>query len=289
MKSALIINPASARLGNTRKVERIKQKLSRMGLAAACFLTSRPGEASILARKAVESGAGVILAAGGDGTLNEVINGMAESSASLGIIPTGVSNVLALELGIPINVDEALAVIIKGHTRKIDLGLINDRYFSLMAGIGFDARSVKMVNPVLKRYLKRYAYHLSGLKSMISAALPPFKISLNGDREETVYAAVISNARFYGGSHQINPRARLDDGRLHCCLFRKGKRRDYLRYFSGVLRKRHHTYSDVEITEIQSAQILTPSIPVQIDGDYFGDTPVRIEIRPGLFKLISPA
>ena len=251
-------------------------------------MTSRAGEAIHFSRKAVGEGAELILAVGGDGTLNEVINGMVGSCAKLGVIPTGVSNVLALELGIPTGLEEALAVIEAGHTRRIDLGVANGRFFSLMAGVGLDAQSVKSVNPSIKKHFKRYAYHLAGLQSIISGVLPPFQISLNGGNEQSAYAAVISNARFYGGPHQINPHARVDDGLLRCCLFKKGSRIDYLRYFWGVIKKSHHTYPDVELNKINHAFIPTPGIPVQIDGDFFCYTPLKIEIRHRLLTVLAP-
>ena len=93
-------------------------------------------------------------------------------------------------------------------------------------------------------------------------------------------SVVVSNASFYGGPHKINPDARVDDGLLHCCLFEKGTRRDYARYFLGVLRKKHHTFQDVHLIKTTGIRIDTPGMPIQADGDYIGRTPARIKILP---------
>jgi len=114
--------------------------------------------------------------AGGDGTINEVINGIAGSSMPVGIIPLGVSNVLALELGIPLNSERASDIVIKGNVRPVPLGISNGRYFFLMAGVGFDAEVVCRLNMRLKRYLRKLTYILTGIKVIFSYKPPTIKI-----------------------------------------------------------------------------------------------------------------
>ncbi len=288
VKPPLIVTPAASRIPPAKKLRRAEAELNRRGFTVTVYPTSGPLEAVEIARKAVGEGSGLVISAGGDGTLNEVINGIAGSSARLGLIPAGLSNVLARELEIPEDFDRALEVILAGRTRRIDLGLVNGRYFSVMVSVGLDAEAVRIVNPAAKRFLKRYAYHLAGFQALAFFRPEPFTLLLDGERELIGRAAVISNSRFYGGPHQITPAARSDDGLLHCCVFEKGRRRDYARYFWGVLRKNHHRFADVAFRPARTAEIGTPGLPIQADGDYVGQTPARIRILPRALTVLVP-
>ncbi len=288
VKTALIINPSAGRLGPEERLARAAEELNRRGYSVSVSFTSRPLEAAEIARRAVGEGSELVISVGGDGTLNEVINGIAGSPARLGIIPAGLSNVLARELEIPDDLDRALEVILAGRTRTIDLGLVNGRYFSIMVSVGLDAEAVRIVNPEAKRFLRRYAYHLAGLQALSSFRSKPFTLLVDGEREFPGRAAVISNSRFYGGPHQITPRARSDDGLLHCCVFAKGRRRDYARYFWGVIRKNHHRFSDVNFVTARTVEIRTPDLPIQADGDYVGQTPARLRILPDALTVLAP-
>ncbi|MFH1038087.1 MAG: diacylglycerol kinase family protein [PVC group bacterium] len=289
MKATVIVNPVSSRIADPDRLRRVEKELARHGFRVTVSTTTAPLEAIALARRAVGEGSELVISAGGDGTLNEVINGIVGSGARLGIIPAGLSNVLALELGIPADIDRAVGIITGGHTRRIDLGIVNQRYFAIMVSVGLDAEAVRIVNPALKRYVKRYAYYLAGLKALIAFRPRLFKLLLDGERELSGSVAVISNARFYGGPHQITPGARIDDGFFHCCLFEKGSRRDYARYFLGVLRKKHHTLPDVTFARARSIRIDDPGLPLQADGDYIGRTPARIELLPARLEVLVPA
>ncbi|MEA1927835.1 MAG: diacylglycerol kinase family protein [Candidatus Auribacterota bacterium] len=280
MKATIIVNPISSRIDYPDSINRIEQALKQKGYQVNISLTSSPLEATDLTRRAEGEGSKLIISVGGDGTLNEVINGISGPETKLGIIPTGLSNVLALELGIPSDPDKAIRIITSGHTRTLDLGVVNDRLFSTMVSIGLDAEAVRVVNPTLKKFLKRYSYHLAGLKALISFQPKPFIIKTEEGVVLSGSSVVISNARFYGGPHQINPEARVDDGYLRCCLFEKGARRDYARYFLGILLKKHLSFPDVHSLKTTGLRIDTPGLPIQADGDYIGQTPARVKILP---------
>jgi diacylglycerol kinase (ATP) len=280
MKATIIVNPISSRISYPDCVNRIKRELERKGHQVYISPTSAPLDAIDLSRRAEGEGSELIISVGGDGTLNEVINGISNPETVLGIIPTGISNVLAMELGISLDLDGAIRIILDGHTRLIDLGLANERVFSTMVSVGLDAEAVRIVNPGIKKLIKKYAYHLSGLSALISFRPTPFTLKTDEGEELAGCSVVISNASFYGGTHQINPGARVDDGFLHCCIFEKGGRLDYARYFWGVIRKKHHGFKDVHLIKSTGILIEAPGIPVQADGDYIGRTPVRIGILP---------
>lgn len=280
MKATVIVNPISSRINYPDCVNRIKRELEQGEYQVIIQPTSAPLEAIELSRRAEAEGSELIISVGGDGTLNEVINGISSPVTKLGIIPTGLSNVLAMELGIPADLDGAIRIISDGHTRLIDLGIVNGRLFSTMVSVGLDAEAVRLVNPGWKKFIGRYAYHLAGAKALIFFRPSPLTVRTEEGQELSGQSVVVSNASFYGGPHKINPEARVDDGLLHCCLFEKGGRRDYARYFMGVIRKKHHTFDDVHLIKTTGIRIDTPGMPIQADGDYIGRTPARIRILP---------
>lgn len=265
--------------------------LREAGYADLAF-TSAPMEAEALARRAVEEGTETILVAGGDGTLNEVVNGMAGSRARLGILPAGCRNVLARELGIPPGFEEAMALIAVGKTRRIDLGEANRRYFAVMIGVGFDAAAVREAENnlrILKKFLRGYAYHLAGLRTLLRFRVDPFPVAIDGGKTLSGSAVVVANGHFYGGSHKLVPGARIDDGQLDLCLFEKGGRLDYVRYFLGVLSGRHQDYPDVSIRRVTGVKIATPGLPIHVDGDFAGFTPVEVRVHLRALEIFASA
>ena len=288
MKTTIIVNPVSGNINSPNQLHQLEESIYKDGRPIDMLVTGAPGEATELTRRAIERGSELIIAVSGDGTINEVINGMAGGGATLGIIPAGVSNVLALELGIPRSWRDAVRVIQDGHPRRIDLGLVNGRYFSLMVGVGFDAQAVKLANPSIKRYLKRYAYHLAGARALFFYRPKQFQVQVEGKDLYPSHAVIVSNAHYYGGSHQITPEARIDDGYLRLCIFEKGKRRDYLRYFYGVIAGHLYGYPDVRSIKCRSLEIDQPGYPLHADGDFIGYTPVKVTIKPHCLSVMVP-
>ena len=247
------------------------------------FITKKQGDALEIAKRSKK--ADRIIAAGGDGTINEVINGVLSSDdpetreIPLSIIPIGTANVLAKELGIPEDIDGAVHRIFSGSERKISLGRINGRYFSLMAGIGFDAETVLGVkSDVIKKISGKLAHVVSGLKVLIHHNPAPIKI-ITSDKELHGYTAVIGNAKCYGGFFYVTPGASVTEPHLDICLFQGRKRADILRFIIGVLRQKHLDFKDVDYVKALHMQIQSDSrVHVQIDGEYFGTLPVTIEV-----------
>ena len=288
MKTSLIVNPVSGRIRYPLQVEWLRRELERRGAATEVKLTRGPLEGIRLARQAVEEGAQTVVAVGGDGTLNEVINGIAGSPVRLGIIPAGWRNVLARELQIPARLPEALAVLLGGNVRRIDLGRANDRYFALMVGVGIDAESVRTVNYTMKKYLGGYAYQWAGLQALFRFRPGAFTIRIDDRDEIFCHSAIVSNARYYGGKHRVAPAARIDDGLLDLCLFERGGRLDFLRYFLGVVGGVHHRYGDVSFIPLREMEIRRDGIPVHADGDFIGYTPLFVRIHHRALNVLAP-
>lgn len=281
MNVSLVVNPAAGS-NTSRSLDRITSLLQKKA-SLSTFITKKQGDALEIAKG--EKKTDRIIAAGGDGTINEVINGLLSSDdpetreIPLSIIPIGTANVLAKELGIPEDIDGAVHRIFSGSERKISLGRINGRYFSLMAGIGFDAETVLGVkNDVIKKISGKLAHVVSGLKVLIHHNPAPIRI-ITSDKELHGYTAVIGNAKCYGGFFYVTPGASVTEPHLDICLFHGRTRADLLRFIIGVLRQKHLDFKDVDYVKASHMQIQSDSrVHVQIDGEYFGTLPVTIEV-----------
>jgi YegS/Rv2252/BmrU family lipid kinase len=299
MKSSIILicNPV-AKGSSSKKIERASHFLKSRGYNVVMLFTERRGHAKELAQEAVKETPSLIVAAGGDGTFNEVINGIAGSEVPMAILPFGTTNVLAKELNIPKDVDGALGVALRSSSRTVSLGKISGmsdsqttghstlvtRYFALMAGIGFDGEAIFNVNETLKKLSGKGSYIYSGIKTL--SGFKPGELIFHIDGKTfSGYTAIIGKAAKYGGHYMITPDAKLSDPFLHICLFKGRKRFDILRYVFGIVTGRHLRFKDVEYIKATTMEV-SGNAHVQIDGDYFGKTPVKVEIAPNIVRLI---
>lgn len=293
MKSSVILicNPVAKKISEN-KIRKASRFLKSKGFPHDILYTGKKGHAENLARQAVKSLPLLIIAAGGDGTFNEVANGIAGSEVPMAILPLGTTNVLAKELNVPEDVDEALKVAIEGNPKTVYLGRIAPagqslpaaRYFVLMAGIGFDGEAVFKVNTILKKFSGKGAYIYSGIKTL--SGFKPEELFFHIDGKTfSGYTAIIGNAAKYGGHYMITPDARPSDPFFYACIF-KGKRRlDFLKYALGIFMGRHLGFKDVEYIRATSIEV-NGSAHIQIDGDYFGKSPVIVDIAPDIVRLI---
>lgn len=269
-KHIVIFNPA-ARGEKSRRARRFLDLLRQAGIEV--WSTRAPGEAGALAAAAQANGASAILAAGGDGTLNEVVNGIAPSDTPVGLIPLGTANVFARELGLPLQPRAAWECIREGWTRRVDLGFIEHngqrRYFVQLAGIGFDAAAVRAARWEQKKQFGPLAYVLAGLEVLRQSPCPP--------------AILIGNGRYYGGPFRVFPRAQLTDGKLDICIFE----RPGLHLVWPVLTGRHVHRADVQYFQTDSFEH-DGEWWVEVDGELAGTTPVRFGVLPRALCVIAP-
>ena len=295
MKSSIVlINNPTALRASDRKVERASRYLTARGYEVEIFSTRQKGDAERYAREALKKMPSLIIAAGGDGTFNEVINGVEGSEIPMAILPIGTTNVLAKEIGVPENPEGAMEVAITCSPKTVSLGKIViarrsslvSRYFVLMAGIGFDGEAVFGINESLKKISGKGAYFFSGIKAL--SGFNPEELNFNIDgKSHSGYSAIIGKAAKYGGNFRITPDAKLTEAALYICLLRGKKRSDILRYVFGILTGTHLKFKDVDYLKAKSIEI-DGKAHIQLDGDYFGTTPARIEVAPDALKLIYP-
>jgi YegS/Rv2252/BmrU family lipid kinase len=296
MKSSIVLisNPTAKRASD-KKIAQASRYLISKGYKVEVLFTEKKGNAESLAREAIKGLPSLIIAAGGDGTFNEVINGIAGSETPMAILPLGTTNVLAKEIGIPENVKGAMEIAVTGTTKIISLGKILitrpsslvPRYFVLMAGIGFDGEAVFGINETFKKISGKGAYIFSGLK--VLPVFNPHELTFDIDgKTYSGYSAIISKTAKYGGDFKITPDARLTDPTLYICLFKGKKRLDVLRYVFGIATGSHLRFKDIEYLKARRIQI-DGNAHIQIDGDYFGMTPAKIEVAPNTLRLIYPS
>jgi YegS/Rv2252/BmrU family lipid kinase len=293
MRSLIVIisNPA-ARSSSFDKVKKASDYLRLQGYETGLLFTEKGGHASELAREAVKKSPRLIIAAGGDGTINEVINGLVHSSVPLAILPLGTTNVLAKEIGIPDDVEAAMQKALSHTPRSIFLGKIgcmingaaSSRYFCLMTGIGFDAKAVYETNRTIKKISGEGAYVLSGIVNLIHYFPSELFFTVDG-REYSGYAAIVGKASRYGGNFRVTPDADILDPSLHICIFTGRSRSDLLRYAIGVVRGTHLKLRDVIYLKASNIEVIG-NAHVQIDGDYLGTTPARITVEKDALQLV---
>ncbi|HYM14886.1 MAG TPA: diacylglycerol kinase family protein [Dehalococcoidia bacterium] len=291
MTTCLIIrNPASRLSIPTSRLEAVLAHARAAGWETGHVSTDRHGHATEIARDAAAQGADVIVVHGGDGTLNETINGIAGSNAALAVISAGTANVWAKETHMPRDPVEAMDCIVRGERRRIDLGRAGERYFLLMAGVGLDAAIVPRVSSRMKRRLGVTAYIIAGVLTALRTK--PWRVAMRIDgepRECWLYWMLASNTRSYGGLTDIMYRARADDGLLDVGLMHRGGPLHLVADGARLIVHRHDRSPNVEFVKARTVEVETPGLPVQIDGELAGRTPMRFEVVPRALTVIVPA
>jgi len=288
MKIKLIANPIAG--GNAlASIRRAQECLARRGCTVALALTGARGDARKAAAAAKIEGFDRIVAAGGDGTLNEVINGLAPSSIPLAFLPLGTTNVFALEAGIPFDVEQACAIALDGTPQPVCLGLAGETRFLLMAGAGFDADVVYRVSGRLKRWTGKLAYLVGGLRTLAGPSAAPIEVAREDGTTVRGYHVIIGNGRLYGGRFSVTPDASLTEAALDVCVFLKKGRLPLLRCAAKIAAGRRLARPDAETFKARSVTVRGEGVPVQIDGDYLGRLPMTFRALPGELVLILPA
>lgn len=289
LRTKVFVNPDS----KPRRIKKyLKPALSLLrsaGFNLSVYFTKSAGEIMTKARQAVDEKYDAIIIAGGDGTLNEGINGILPNQVLVGMLPFGGSNVLARELKIPMHPMEAAQVICRRHTKRIDLGLIHGRYFSMMASCGYDAYTISRTSRRIKKIIHRYAYVWAGFKDFLGYQPSEIDVTLDdGKVSDRGTFVVLSNTHFYGGFHQMTPFAEVDDGFLDVCVYKGKSQLGLIRFAVRMLSNNHLNMRDVRYYRVKKAT-LSAEVPtlVQVDGDIFGHLPMTAEVAPKVLEIFA--
>jgi YegS/Rv2252/BmrU family lipid kinase len=285
MRLLLIANPASG--GDARpRIARATAWLRAAGAAVDVRLTETSGDARGFAAQAREQGYDRIVAAGGDGTLNEVINGLLPAAVPVAFLPLGTTNVFALEAGLPRGLEAACRVALEGTPRPVCLGVADGERFLLMASAGFDAALVHRVDLALKRRSGKLAYAVSALMTLLRSPLPVFEVVGDDGALHRACQVVAGNGRYYGGRFSLTPAASLLAERLDVCLVMPmGKLRFVL---TALLLLAGATPRGVERFASTRLALRGSGVPLQLDGDDRGTLPRQLAVSRGEVSLVFP-
>jgi len=322
MQAELIYNPSGGQVVVRHELDSVIAFLDRQGWSVILRETTKPLEATELARYAVSRGARVVIAAGGDGTVNEIANGLVNTDAALGVLPVGTTNSWALQMGIPAlnpklpgtpvvrmiaSLEERMArplpanyyrkvlldaarVLVEGRTVAVDMGELSGRYFLMWAGVGFDAASAKSVSLKEKRALGSWAYVLRAIGTTYRYSGTNVCLNLDGKGiKVNASLIVVSNIQLYGGIVEIGAKACVNDAKLDVCIFKGGGFFTFVQHAMNVLTHRH--LQDPQVEYYQCREIVVESehpLPIHVDGEPFTRTPVTIRTVPSSLKVIVP-
>ena len=289
-EAVIIGNPNSGRPGSKDYLERCAKILRSGGLEVKVLNTERPDHATELAASA---GDRLVVAAGGDGTINEVINGL-DKDATLGILPLGTANVLAREIGLPLDAGRACERILSGERTRIDVGVAKtpegaERRFACMAGVGFDAHVVRAVTPRLKRYLRSLAFPIIGLKVLFEREFPPVQV-VHGDETYITRFAIIANGHYYGGDFRVTHPGLLTNGELEAIRVERVSALLRPDVFARIMAKKPLDRSMRSFTAKEiSAHVPDDAavVPVQLDGEVWGSLPMSFRVEPAALRVIG--
>lgn len=299
VKALLIHNPAAGMRSHRWELRRAVARLEEHGWQVTWRTTEKPADMSAWARQARTSDYDVVIAAGGDGTIGQVADGLAGSEIAMGILPLGSGNVLARDLGLPkpgtlhpFALEDAAQMLLDSVPRRIDLGWANGHHFFSWAGVGLDAEIVRGVEaqPQMKRRLGLVGFLVFVVLTLHTYAGTRATVLIDGRRvSERLILALVSNIGLYGRYFHIAPTARLDDGLLDvCCFHGQGVPVIFYHAFTVLLR-RHIGNPRVSYYQARGVEIETSlPMPVHLDGEPFGTTPLRIEVRPQALTLLLP-
>lgn len=288
-KATIVFNPVARKAPPPQRLRLAPAALRPDGWEIDVCPTTGPLHAIELARGAANAGAEVVFACGGDGTVNEVVNGLAGTEAALGIVRAGTGNVFGKEVRVPRGLNDALRVLIDGEDYRFDLGLAGARRFLLMAGIGFDGSIVRRVPPGPKRLLGTTSYVLWGAAEALRFQAKAVTLSIDGDAHEIdLYWLLLGNTRSYGGVVDITHRAVADDGLLDTYVFAGSGLPWMLKTGARIALRRHDAADGVSFYRARAVEVLSPGLHVQADGEYFGPTPMSFSVLPGALKVRLP-
>ncbi len=292
-RALIIYNPAAGQSPDlSSMLDRVANLWRDHGWQVEIAATTAPGDATRRAQQAAEAGYNAVVAAGGDGTANEVMNGLVGTSTALGVLPLGTVNIWAREMGLSMDMLKAAASLTESKLARIDVGMAGNRYFLLMAGIGFDAAVTATVNTQEKKRLGAIAYIKQAVQIAWNFRGTRPKLKIDGKRVRgKILMVTIGNSQLYGGVVKFTAHATIDDGLLDICVIKgdgmlSAPRRlisIFARHYNRDPQVKYYRGKQIEIRGRRGKQL-----PIQVDGDYLGQTPMTFQIVPNSLSILVP-
>jgi len=296
----LIVNPAAGAGGTARKWPFINSLLKNIGLRFEHDVTEAPGHAIELAKSAVKNGYETVISVGGDGTINEVVNGLFDSGSikevNMGIIGTGTGGDYIRTIGVSHNYKEACHHLLSPETIVVDLGMVEQeddnkhkkRLFANFAGLGFDAEIVRATTQKFKRFGSVPSYLMGIFSTLLCYRNKNISLTLDGIREERkVCSVVMSNGKYGGGSMFIAPEADLEDGLFDVLIINDISKLDLLWSLPRIYKGTHLTHPKITLKRARTVEIQTEeAMTVQADGELIGKSPATFRVLPATLNIL---
>ena len=300
--TVFLVNPASAAGSTGKRWPEIAHRAAAAGLSGDTLLSERPGQLGDLARDAAKDGATLLVIVGGDGTVNEVVNGIAylDDPPEVAIVSRGTGWDFVRTFGIPRKVEDAVAVALRGETRLVDLGLASYRawdgsdaatVFANVASAGMSGAAAQRANKTTKAFGGKAAYLWAALAVLARWSPGELRLTVDGEsRTGRMYDIVVANGRYFGGGMEICPNAKPDDGLFDVLTIGDLTKRDLMMTMPKTYRGSHLPHPKAELLRGRVVTVDSDDpVPVELDGEQPGTTPVTFEALPGRLKLRVPA
>lgn len=295
-RTVLIANPKAGQGGPERRKEAIQRFCALMkdrGVDVEVRPTTGPNEAARLAAEAAREGFAEVIVSGGDGTINEALQGLVGTGVRMAVWPRGTANVLGLELRLPRQIERLVDVFTAGKVLRAHVGRVTiektgeERYFLLMAGIGIDAAIVDRVKPELKKHVGKAAFWYSGLENFALWRPKQFVLEVDGQQHQATFAALGKTPR-YGGNLTITPRARLDSPYFEICMIHSVHRLRYLKLlpfamFGGI----PEGMKGISYLRASRVRATGEGVLAQIDGELIGSLPMTFTVTPHVLEIVT--
>jgi diacylglycerol kinase (ATP) len=293
--TVFLVNPASANGSTGKRWPELERRAAALGLTGRTLTSERPGHLTELASEAVAGGETSLVVVGGDGTVHEVVNGIAGAdSVELAILPRGTGRDFARSLGLPKRFDDAVRVALSGRVRSVDAGRATfergEAWFANFAGAGISGAIARDANASSKALGGRLSFMISTVRVFARWKSAAVEAEVDGERRSgPMFEIVAMNGPYAAGGMRIAPEAAADDGWLDCVFFGDVTKLDFLTTFPKIYRGRHLAHPKIELLRGRTVTIESdPPLPVVLDGEQPGTTPARFEIVPGALRVRAP-
>lgn len=290
MRVTIISNPVAGKGRGRQRANALADRLRRRRHQVQVLFTSGRGDARGFAGRLDHDRVDCVVAAGGDGTLNEIVNGLTEpSEIPIAILPAGTANLLARELGLPRDVPGVVSIIESGRVRRLDLGIINDVHrFLLIVSAGFDSMVIEAIDRARGGTLGFLGYPIPIIQVLRRYRRPVMDVQIDDGPEHRAEFVVVSNTRIYAGFFSLTERAVPDSGHLDVCFAPRAGRLKLVGFAWSALRRKFSQRADVVSQTGQVIRIRSRDAPIaiEVDGEHFGQTPVEIQMKPAVVPIM---
>jgi diacylglycerol kinase (ATP) len=299
-KAFFLVNPASDNGATGKRWPELAHRAARLGLTGETLFSERPGHLIDLAASAVESGATLVVAVGGDGTLNEVVNGIAQKDVDLATIPLGTGMDFVRTYGIPTKLEDAVRVALDGETRTIDAGRVRyrtwsggeaERWFANVGSVGMSGAVAQRANGMSKMLGGKVTFFYALTRVFLEWENTDVVVKLDdGERRGRMHDVIVANGVWHGGGMMLAPEARSDDGLFEVVFIGDVSKVDFLTTAPKIYKGKHVAHPKVEV--VRSAHVhvdATEHLPIEVEGEQVGTTPAAFEVVPGALRVRVPA